>query len=51
MISLEIIGVKIDSLIPVIITPNKYDIGYLNCKAQRMGHFLPLNTNPNIDNN
>lgn len=48
---MEQIGVKIDSIIPVVIPPNKYDIGYLHCKAQRMGHMLPLDGIPNFDNN
>lgn len=50
-ICLEELGVKINKIIPIIIPPNPYDINYLHCKAQRMGHYLPLDGIPQFNKN
>ncbi|KAK8814397.1 hypothetical protein WA158_008259 [Blastocystis sp. Blastoise] len=45
---LEALGIIIESRIPVITPTNPYSINYLHTKARRMGHYLPLDGIPNI---
>lgn len=36
------LGVEITGRIPVLVEPNAHSAGYLNAKADRMGHLLPV---------
>ncbi len=37
---LEEYGIEITERVPIVITPNSYNVKYLDTKANRMGHIL-----------
>ena len=39
---LEALGVKIIGRVPVLVSPNHHSAGYLEAKASRMGHMIPV---------
>lgn len=41
---LEGYGLRIDQIVPIVITPNKYNLHYLETKEERMHHKLGLHT-------
>ncbi|MBW2574793.1 MAG: bifunctional 3,4-dihydroxy-2-butanone-4-phosphate synthase/GTP cyclohydrolase II [Deltaproteobacteria bacterium] len=46
MVGLEGYGLSIVEQIKIEIEPNKYNIGYLECKKLKMGHLLNIDTTP-----
>ena len=46
MVGLEGYGLSIVEQVKIEIEPNKYNIGYLECKKLKMGHLLNIDTTP-----
>jgi glyoxylase-like metal-dependent hydrolase (beta-lactamase superfamily II) len=46
VISLEGYGLKVVKIVPIVCTPNPYNLRYLETKQKKMGHLLKI---PNID--
>ena len=46
MVGLEGYGLSIVEQVEIGIKPNKYNVGYLECKKLKMGHLLNIDTIP-----
>ncbi|OEU80026.1 MAG: bifunctional 3,4-dihydroxy-2-butanone 4-phosphate synthase/GTP cyclohydrolase II [Desulfobacterales bacterium S5133MH4] len=46
IVGLEGYGLSIVEQVPIEITPNEYNVRYLNCKKEKMGHLLELKAKP-----